>query len=166
MKTIKIQIKSWVGKLIFEYECENNTIKETLRNAVLSGADLRNAVLRNADLRSAVLSDADLRSAVLSGADLSGADLSGAVLSGADLSGADLSGADLSDAVLPIYSKWNVSIQEDKIKIGCKVKSIEEWDLWFCSNLEYSTKRNSGDFKRIQANYLAVKAYYEFLNKQ
>jgi len=50
---IKIQIKSWLGKLLFEYECERNTIKETLRNAVLSGADLSGADLRNAVLSGA-----------------------------------------------------------------------------------------------------------------
>ena len=77
MKT-KIQIKSYMGSILFELETENNSIKKTLSGAVLSGADLSGAVL--------------------SGADLSGAVLRGAVLRDADLSGAVLSGADLSDA--------------------------------------------------------------------
>jgi hypothetical protein len=81
--------------VLFEYEKENNTIKDTLLEAVKQRANLRSA-----NLRSAYLSGADLRSAYLSGADLSGADLSGAYLSGAYLSGADLSGADLSGANL------------------------------------------------------------------
>ena len=123
---IKLQIKSrWTGSVLFEYEKENNTIKDTLieavksdadlsgadlsgaylrvadlRGADLSGADLRGADLRVADLRVADLRGADLRGADLSGADLSGADLSGAYLGGADLSGADLSGAYLSGAYL------------------------------------------------------------------
>ena len=76
---IKIQIKSrYFGSVLFEYEKENNTIKDTLIEAVKKGADLRGAYLRGADLRGA-----DLRSADLSGADLRGADLSGADLSGA-----------------------------------------------------------------------------------
>ena len=69
MTKIKIEIKNrWTGTIIFEYEKENNTIKDTLLEAIKSGAYLRGAYLRDADLR-----DADL-----SGADLSVADLSGA----------------------------------------------------------------------------------------
>ena len=119
MTKIKLQIKNrWTGSLIFEYEKEDNTIKDTLleaiksgadlsdadlRGADLSGADLRGAYLSGADLRGADLRGADLRGAYLSGAylrgaDLRGADLSGAYLRGADLRGAYLSGADLSDA--------------------------------------------------------------------
>jgi len=192
---IKIQIKSWLfGKVLFEYEAEGNTIKETLRNAVLSGAVLRNAdlsgaVLRNADLSGAdlsgaVLRNADLRNAVLSGADLSGAVLSGAVLRNADLrnavlrnadlrnavlrnadlSGAVLSGAVLSGAVLPIFCKWAVSTVEGKIKIGCKVKTTEEWDAWFEGTETFDTSRDTEVFKRIRANYIAVREYNKFMN--
>jgi len=64
-KTIKIQIKTLFGKLIFEYESENNSIKKTLLEAIKSGADLSNADLSGADL-----SNADLIRANLSGADL------------------------------------------------------------------------------------------------
>ena len=107
---IKIQIKSrYFGSVLFEYEKENNTVKDTLIEAVKKDADLRGANLRGADLSDAYLSDADLsdanlRGADLRGADLRGADLSDAYLSDADLSdadlrGADLRGADLSDAI-------------------------------------------------------------------
>ena len=60
---IKIQIKSIWGTVLFEYEKENNTIKDTLLEAIKKGADLRSADLRSADLRSADLSGADLRGA-------------------------------------------------------------------------------------------------------
>ena len=63
---IKIQIKSIYGSILFEYEKEKNTIKDTLLKAIESGADL---------------SDANLRGAYLRGADLSGANLSGVILS-------------------------------------------------------------------------------------
>ena len=76
---IKLQIKSrWTGSVLFEYEKENNTIKDTLIAAVKSGAYLRGAYLRGADLSGADLSGADLRGADLSDAYLRGADLSGA----------------------------------------------------------------------------------------
>jgi hypothetical protein len=107
---IKIQIKSIWGAILFEYEKENNTMKDTLMEAVrkgaylcdayLSGADLRGAYLRGADLRGAYLRGADLRGADLRGADLSGADLRGAYLRGAYLRGAYLRGADLRGADL------------------------------------------------------------------
>ena len=56
-------------------------------------------------------------------------------------------------------------IKGDLIKIGCVEKTIEQWDLWFDSEEEYSTSRNTKDFKQIQAVYNALKAYYLTLNK-
>jgi hypothetical protein len=101
MAKIKIEIKHyWTGSLLFEYESENNTIKETLQRGVAERADLRSANLRSADLSGADLSGANLRSADLSGANLRSADLRGADLSGADLSGANLRSADLRSANL------------------------------------------------------------------
>ena len=57
MKT-KIEITSVSGQLLFEYEKENNTVKDTLLEAIerdvdLCGADLRSANLCGADLRGA-----------------------------------------------------------------------------------------------------------------
>src|SRR3990167_5548392 len=86
MKKIKIEIKSWLnGSVLFEYESNDNTIKQTLEKAVSKGANLRYADLRDADLR-----DADLRDANLRYADLRDADLRDANLRYADLRDADL----------------------------------------------------------------------------
>lgn len=96
---IKIEIKNrWTGKVLFEFEKEDNTVKKTLEEAVEQGADLRDADLRGAylrfaDLRFAYLRVADLRGAYLGGADLGGAYLRGAYLRGAYLGGAYLGGA-------------------------------------------------------------------------
>ena len=111
MTKVKIQIKNrWTGSILFEYEKEDNTIKDTLIEAVknkadLGGADLYGAYLRGADLVGAYLGDAYLRGAYLGDADLGGAylrgaDLGGAYLRGADLGGADLGGADVGGADL------------------------------------------------------------------
>jgi hypothetical protein len=87
-------------------------------------------------------------------------------LSGANLSGVDLSGAENKEtAYLPIFCKWASCIIDGKIKIGCKEKTIEEWDSFFASNEEFETSRDSKDFKQIEAVYLAYKAYYLHLNK-
>ena len=134
--TIKIEIKSVLDKLLFEFEKENNSIKETLKEARLEGANLE-------------------------GANLEGTDLRGANLRGANLRGANLEGADL-----PMFSKWSMVKKENDIfRIGCKEKTFEEWDLFFASESEFETKRGSDDFIRIQAMYLANKLYYSFLNE-
>ena len=193
---IKIKIKSILGKLLFEWESEGNTVKETVEKAIresadlssadlssadlssadLSSANLRSANLRYADLRSADLSSADLssadlRSADLRSADLRSADLRSANLRSADLSSADLRSADLSSAenkelaCIPMFCKWSVSLFGEKIKIGCKEKSIEDWDVFFSGTQEFETKRGTGQFKQIEAVYLGYKAYLLHLNK-
>ncbi len=74
---MNIQIKSQVNDtVLFEHNCENNSMGLTMELALKSRANL---------------SGADLSGANLSGADLSRANLSGANLSWADLSWADLS---------------------------------------------------------------------------
>src|SRR3990167_5169723 len=93
-KKIKIQIVSWLnGSVLFEYESNDNTIKQTLEKAVSKNANLGGANLRNADLWDADLRGANLRSADLRDADLRGANLGGANLRNADLWGANLRGA-------------------------------------------------------------------------
>lgn len=58
--TTKIEIKSISGQVLFEYEKENNNIKDTLKQAVKSGANLRGANLCDANLRDANLGGAYL----------------------------------------------------------------------------------------------------------
>ena len=58
MKT-KIQIKSIFGSVRFELECENNSFRNTVLEAVKVGANLRSANLSGADLRNANLSGVD-----------------------------------------------------------------------------------------------------------
>ena len=47
---VKIQIKSVFGNVLFELEKENNTIRETLLEAIKQGANLRSANLCGANL--------------------------------------------------------------------------------------------------------------------
>ena len=65
---IKIQIKSIWGDILFEYEKENNTIKDTLEEAVKQGANLNGANLNGASLNGASLDGASLNRADLYGA--------------------------------------------------------------------------------------------------
>ena len=183
---MKITIKSIFENVLFEHTCENNTLLKTLKEALkedidlkyvnlsgakLSSAKLSSADLSGADLRYANLSNADLSNADLSGAKLRYADLSGAKLryadlKGVDLSSANLSGSDTTNTRLPIYSKWDFSIENDSLNIGCKTKTFSEWKKWFEeSEEEFSTERNTEDFNRIQAMFYAYEAYYNFLKK-
>jgi len=153
-----------------------NLSSADLRLADLSSADLSSANLRLADLRFADLSSADLSSANLSSANLSSAnlrlaDLSSANLRLADLRLADLSSANLSSALnketacIPLFCKWSFSIIGDEIQIGCESKTIKEWDVFFKSDKELSTKRGTDDFKQIEAVYSACKSYLTHLSK-
>jgi hypothetical protein len=117
---------------------------------ILEDANLVNANLYNANLRNANLVNANLRNA-------------------------NLYNANLRNANLPIYCKWLVSYKITsndkkvtineidtnliKIEIGCKSKTIKEWDLWFKSQEEYSTKRDTFEFKQIHGMYKAYRTY-------
>ena len=78
MAKTKIQIKSIFGDLLFEYEKENNTIKDTVEEAVRQNVSLNRASLDGASLDGASLNGASLNGASLYGASLNGASLDGA----------------------------------------------------------------------------------------
>ena len=100
MAKIKIQIKSIFGDLLFEHEKENNTIKDTVEEAVRQNVSLNGASLDGASLYGASLDGASLYGALLNGASLDGASLDGALLNGASLYRASLAGASLNGASL------------------------------------------------------------------
>ena len=109
---IKIQITHWItGAVLFEFEKENNTIKDTVVEANLRGVDLWEANLRGADLRGADLWGANLR-----GADLRGADLRGANLRGADLWGAKNIDSDQTDYWWHIHHETLVEYLTEPIR--------------------------------------------------
>ena len=56
----KIQIKSVSGKVLFEYEKEKNNFKDTLMEAINTGANLQGANLQEANLQGAYLRGANL----------------------------------------------------------------------------------------------------------
>ncbi len=99
-------------------------------------------------------------------ANLRGADLRGANLRGANLRGANLEGAKNKEfATLPQFCKWPHGIKGVFIKIGCKQKTIADWETFFASDLEFDTKRGTEDFKQIQTVFESYKAYMNFLSE-
>ena len=153
---IKLQIKNrFTGSVLFEYEKEDNTVKDTVVEAVKTRADLSGANLRGADLRGADLTLANLTWANLTGANLTGANLTGANLSLANLTLANLTEANLSLAnltlanlsgnkvktaivftglynyiVIPYITEENIK----RVKMGCYDRSLEEWESDFWNN--------------------------------
>jgi len=155
---IKLQIKNrFTGSIIFEYEKEDNTIKETVVEAISKRADLQGANLRGANLRGADLQGANLRGADLQGADLQGADLRGANLRGADLRGADLQGADLRGAKDADYAIAMTRICAEGDIIGYKKAISPEGDVVIVELLIPSTaKRNNAFGRKCRAEYATV----------
>ena len=123
---VKIEIKSIFGNVLFEFSKENNTIKDTIieavkRDAYLHGANLRGANLHGANLRGANLRGANLRDANLDGANLHGADLGDADLGDANLGGADLGDANLDGANLHganLRGAYKITSVDDILLIG------------------------------------------------
>ena len=108
---IKIDIKSVFGNVLFSFEKENNTIKDTLVEANLKDADLGNASLEGADLEGAYLRCAYLKGAYLKGASLEGANLEYANLEYANLGNANLEYANLRGANLRGANLRNASLE-------------------------------------------------------
>jgi hypothetical protein len=126
---MKIEIKSIFGSVLFGYDCENNSIKKTLEQAIKSGADLRSAHLRYANLSYANLSGANLSSADLSFANLRYANLSGANLSGADLRFADLDKRYIQVACIGSAKRMTTyCFDDDIIWCGCFKGTLAEFE--------------------------------------
>jgi hypothetical protein len=153
--------------------------RANLRDANLRYANLRYANLRDANLSCANLSCANLSCANLCDANLSYANLCDANLSYANLRDANLSYANLRDAKhVPMHSRWEVSFTESPslvVHIGCKTKSIAEWDAIFerigeSMNIALSMfgsheLGSNDDARKIRANYMAIRAYLVALGK-
>ena len=93
----------------------------SLKELLLTGADLTSANLAGADLSGAEIDLANLSGADLSGANLAGAqldysDLTGANLTGANLIGANLTGASLAGANLYAATTWPATINSAQLE--------------------------------------------------
>ena len=106
----------YTNKVIFEDDFE--TLRETIANAVMLGANLSGANLSGANLSYANLSYANLSGANLSGANLSYANLSYASLSCANLSGAE----NIKSFQCGEYNRVSYAVKHENktmFKIGC-----------------------------------------------
>ena len=73
-----------------------------------------------------------------------------------------------TEEIIYTYISENATIKDallDAIKLFIGSLTIEEWDSFFNGSEEFETKRNSDEFKKIQAVYESYKTYINFLNK-
>ena len=106
----KIKIETFYGSLLFEFAKENNTVKDTVIEAVKNKADL-------------------------TGADLTGADLTGADLTGADHESIKIKKASVFTGlydyfVIPFISEDGVKY----VKMGCFTRKLSDWETDFWNN--------------------------------
>ena len=149
------------GETIHETDGDIRATVESAAKLVIScfRANLRDANLRDANLRDANLHEANLRDA--------------------NLHAANLSDTNLRDAKhVTMHSRWEVSFTESPslvVHIGCKTKSIAEWDAIFerigesmniaLSMFESPELGSNDDARKIRANYMAIRAYLVALGK-
>ena len=134
---LKIEIKNiFTGKILFEFETENNTVKTTLLEAIKQGADLR-------------------------GADLQGADLRGAYLQGFKIKAAAVFTGLYTYVIMPYITDEN----EMRVKMGCHDRSVKEWDENFWNNnSEFPNDNSMKSNQRIFA-YETAKKWLELAAK-
>ena len=174
---LKIKIKNrWTGSILFEYEKDKNTIKETLVEAAKKGADLQGAYLQGAYLQGADLQGAELQGAELQGAELQGAYLQGAYLKGAYLQGAYLQGAELQGEkiskaivftglykyiVIPYITEEGVK----RVKMGCHNRTLEEWENDFWNNPNEFPNNDSVDSNLRLMAFNTAKEWFKIVTK-
>jgi len=160
---VKLQIKNrWTGYVLFEYEKEDNTLKETLIEAVKHGAYLQGADLHGADLRGAYLRGADLHGAYLYDADLHGVDLYGADLRGANLRGVKIKTAAVFTGLYAYIVIPYITEQDEKrVKMGCHDRSLQEWEADFWNNPnEFPNNGSQKSQMRLMA-FNTAKAWFD-----
>jgi len=111
---MEIDIKNKFTKnVIFSHNVKNNTIKLTVKTAILHGADLH-------------------------GADLCWADLCGANLCEADLCEVDLRWVigNSKEIKLMKLCEWDIVFTKDYLAIGCKQFKISEWKSFSNSEIK------------------------------
>jgi len=64
-----------------------------------------------------------------------------------------------------LKSKYIPLINKNIIRLGCKQKTVEEWNEWFSGTEEFETKRGTKEFQMIYAHFKACEAYINAMNQ-
>ena len=144
MKKVKIEIKNrWTGDVLFEYEKENNTLKDTVEKAIENRAYLGGAYLGGANL---------------CGADLEGAYLGGAYLYGAYIYFSD-NEIDIENKIEEFEKNANIKIKEyyiNKNIIPTRWNCFWKYGLIIC---DYEIKPK--EVKKMTVNQICKELGYD-----
>jgi len=128
---MNIQIKHYVdGSILFEYDKEDNTISETLREAARQGISLRGAELSFYNIDCVGLHDVDLRKAQFElsriyntnfyGTDLRGANFKRAIIIESSFDKANLLGANFKDSkIYSCHLEEALNVPDGQIPLAC-----------------------------------------------
>ena len=136
MKT-KIEIKSFLtGSILFEFECNGNSLLKTLTEAVNKRADLQGAYLR-------------------------GADLQGAYLQGEKIKKVNV----MTGLYQYVVIAYITEKDEARIKLGCHDRLLSEWenDFWN-NNSEFPNDNSIKSNLRVMA-FETAKKWINIVNK-
>jgi hypothetical protein len=102
----------------------------------------------------------EFRGGYFLGGEFRGGEFRGGEFRGGYFLGGEFLGGYFRGGVMMPLCKWVYGFTHDgKIKIGCKEKTLEDWEAWFDSDKTYSTPRGTEEFKKIRACFEAAKAY-------
>lgn len=130
---MKIQIKTILGSVLFEYDCESNTLAKTIMKAKNQGADLRGANLTCAKIQTdkKEISIDKIRY---------------------------FSGLYKYDCACILSDKGH-----KYIKLGCFTRSVTDWKKDFWNNDNEFPNDNSKSSKRRLVAYKSCLNYFELL---
>jgi len=131
---------------------------------IWNGGDFLGGDFLGGDFRGGNFRGGNFRGGNFLGGDFLGGNFLGGNFLGGDFCGGNFRGGNFLGGTMMPHNKWRCGVESNGlIRIGCKVKSMQEWDSWFAGNETFSTPRGTKEFAKIQANYLAVKTYVIFL---
>jgi len=134
---IKIIIKSLIGSVLFEFKKEENTIKDTLIEAVKKRADLQGANLQGAYLQEAYLQEEKIKTAI--------------VFTGL-----------YNYIVIPYITEKD----EKRVKMGCYDRSLSEWENNFWNNYNEFPNDNSIKSNLRLMAFETAKKWFEIIEKK
>ncbi len=140
----------FTDEIIFEFYCENNSLKKTLEEAVRQGVKIMYADFSHQDLRDANLEGAYLYANMM-GTNLAGANLKNAHLC-ADLSGANLDSTNMVDCSFTGCNLSKARLMNSNLKGAVFSFSDLSFASFFQANLEdsgfFGNEINLTNFKK------------------
>ena len=135
---MKQQIKNRYDDSIL-FECEADSLRGCVEQAVKEKVSLRGAYLGGANLGDANLGGANLRGAYLRGANLPGANIEGEII--------------IKTPISILNMTWDILITNNYMRIGCQRHTHAEWEAFTESQIADMENRAS-EFWKVNKDWL------------